>query len=214
MKKFVSFLLCLVFVLSLFSCNTAYPDGVSRDEAITIAKKHWESFEIEKNKCLVMLGDDSNAPENVYVVLIKQRVSDSHYSTIDKIWIDKSTGKTIVPQQTEDTPSDGNGQAFPISAKDAQTIAGEHWGIQNGEMDAGCGTRFACRLLVADCLYDGEKTYYHVIRQVDNYHGEYFSTEDWYNSGKYVSPYGSYKRDELLVDAVSGECKPYTTRNH
>jgi hypothetical protein len=35
-------------------------------------------------------------------MIIRQKIMDSHYSTFDEIWIDKSTGKASIPFQTED----------------------------------------------------------------------------------------------------------------
>jgi hypothetical protein len=69
---------------------------ISRSEAITLAENYWENFNIEENKYIIGIGNNSWAPSSVYVILLKHFVVD-HYSTIDEIWIDKNTGDAIIP---------------------------------------------------------------------------------------------------------------------
>ena len=70
--------------------------GVSVEEAIEIAKNYetYMSGEIcnEENGYRVEHIPDAQAPDHVYVIIIKK------YDTVySKIWIDKNTGKTISP---------------------------------------------------------------------------------------------------------------------
>ena len=83
--------------LEFFALEIAWQNEISPQEAIEIAKKYWESLEIEKNKYIVCQVEGYNAPFSVYVIVIKWLVMDHHYSTIDEIWIDKYTGETIIP---------------------------------------------------------------------------------------------------------------------
>ena len=80
------------------------PESVSAEEAIEIAKKYWEAFNIEENGYRVEHAFNSWASDSVYVIVIKRFVID-HYSTFDEIWIDKTTGATIVPYDPDGTPS-------------------------------------------------------------------------------------------------------------
>ena len=77
-------------------CQDYAPIYISRSEAITLAEKYWEHFDIEKNGYLVQIGTNKHAPSSVYVLLIRRHVID-HYSTFDEIWIDRTTGEAIIP---------------------------------------------------------------------------------------------------------------------
>lgn len=70
---------------------------VTEDQAIEIAMAYWSHFDIEKNGYRVEHGYNEKAPDSVYVVLIRRLVMDSHYSTFDEIWVDKTTGDTMAP---------------------------------------------------------------------------------------------------------------------
>ena len=74
---------------------------ISVEEAIEIAKNYWEDFDIEENGYRVEQAFNSWAPDSVYVIVILQLVA-NHYSTFDEIWIDKSTGETIIPYAPDD----------------------------------------------------------------------------------------------------------------
>ena len=76
--------------------EASWLNKVSRYQAITIAKNYWEHFDIEENGYRVELAVNANAPDSVYVMVIKWFVID-HYSVFDEIWIDKNTGETIIP---------------------------------------------------------------------------------------------------------------------
>ena len=123
MKKLIALLLSLIMILPLFSCSvdhnknapasadnedstqvqvestvleTSAQPMISRDEAIAIAKRYWQKFNIEENGYIVGLAQNKSAPSSVYVIVLKWLVVD-HYSTIDEIWVDKNTGETIIP---------------------------------------------------------------------------------------------------------------------
>ena len=76
--------------------EVSWLNKVSRYEAITIAENYWEDFDIEENGYCVEHAVNANAPDSVYVMVIKRFVID-HYSTFDEIWVDKNTGETIAP---------------------------------------------------------------------------------------------------------------------
>jgi len=76
--------------------EVSWLNKISRADAILLAKKYWEFYEIEKYGYVVTLSQNSWAPSSVYVLAIKWRVS-NHYSTFDEIWIDKFTGEAIIP---------------------------------------------------------------------------------------------------------------------
>lgn len=76
--------------------EVSWMNEISYYEAFSLAEKYWERYEIDKNHYLVEHGWNSNAPSSVYVMVIRRSVID-HYSTFDEIWIDKNTGKAIVP---------------------------------------------------------------------------------------------------------------------
>lgn len=79
-------------------------ENISSEKAIEIAKKYWEAFNIEENGYRVEHAFNSWASDSVYVIVIKRFVID-HYSTFDEIWIDKTTGATIIPYDPDGTPS-------------------------------------------------------------------------------------------------------------
>ena len=76
--------------------EVSWRNEISCSEAMAIAKKYWEKFDIEKNRYLVTPIVSDWAPDTVYVFAMEWIVMD-HYSVIDEIWIDKSTGEPIVP---------------------------------------------------------------------------------------------------------------------
>ena len=73
---------------------------ISQYEAITIAENYWEDFDIKENGYRVELAVNANAPDSVYVMVIKRFVID-HYSTFDEIWIDKTSGEAIIPYEPD-----------------------------------------------------------------------------------------------------------------
>ena len=77
------------------------PEGLlPLTEATRLAKEYWSHFEIEKNGYIVAQAHNPDAPDSVYVFVIKWRVMD-HYSTLDEIWIDRHTGEAIIPYDCE-----------------------------------------------------------------------------------------------------------------
>ena len=73
---------------------------ISVDEALEIAKKYWEDHNIEENGYLVSEAVSNDAPDTVYVFVMKHRVEIDdhvHYSTIDEVWVDKITGEAMPP---------------------------------------------------------------------------------------------------------------------
>lgn len=76
--------------------EVSWLNKISRSEAITIAENYWKTFDIEENGYRVERAVNSWAPDSVYVLVIRKYVID-HYSTFDEIWVDKTTGKTIIP---------------------------------------------------------------------------------------------------------------------
>ena len=83
--------------------EVSWQNKISQSEAIELAEKYWESFDIKENEYLVAIGYNQRAPLSVHVVIIRWYVID-HYSTFDEIWIDKNTGEAIIPYW-----SDGKG---------------------------------------------------------------------------------------------------------
>ena len=83
--------------------EVSWQNKISQSEAIELAEKYWESFDIKENEYLVEIGYNQRAPLSVHVVIIRWYVID-HYSTFDEIWIDKNTGEAIIPYW-----SDGKG---------------------------------------------------------------------------------------------------------
>lgn len=71
---------------------------ISADEALQIAAEHWASFNPTENRYWISRGANDWAPESVYVIVMQCLVED-HWSTIDEIWIDKTTGETITPSE-------------------------------------------------------------------------------------------------------------------
>ena len=123
MKKLIALLLSFIMILPLFSCGvdpnqnppassdnedtaqtqvestsleTSEQPEISTDEAIAIAKRYWQKFNIEENGYIVVPVQNELAPSSVYVIVLKWLVVD-HYSTIDEIWVDKNTGEAIIP---------------------------------------------------------------------------------------------------------------------
>ena len=76
-----------------------YVKPISVEEAINIAKLHWERYEIEKNQYWVVDSHNDWADDSVHVITIRGLVMDHHYSTFDEIWIDKYTGEAIIPSK-------------------------------------------------------------------------------------------------------------------
>ena len=81
--------------------EVSWLNKISRSEAVTLAEKYWEHFDIEKNEYRVEIGTNNRAPSSVYVLIIRRLVID-HYSTFDEIWIDRTTGEVIIPFTPDD----------------------------------------------------------------------------------------------------------------
>ena len=81
--------------------EVSWKNKISRSDAIELAEKYWESLDIVENGYRVTIGYKQSAPASVYVVILQRYVID-HYSTLDEIWIDKSTGEAIIPYDTDD----------------------------------------------------------------------------------------------------------------
>ena len=79
-----------------------YVNPITSDEAITLAKLYWDRYEIEKNQYWVVDSHNDWADDSVHVITIRGLVMDHHYSTFDEIWIDKYTGKAIIPFKSQD----------------------------------------------------------------------------------------------------------------
>jgi len=126
MKRLLSVIMCAFLLAGLFSCekrneNTSDNDGskqpeqstgdgyegdelsqnggkINADAALAIAKEYWRSA--MESSYIVIEAQSERAPETVYVFVLKHFVeteNGGHYSTVDEIWIDRTTGETIVP---------------------------------------------------------------------------------------------------------------------
>ena len=155
---------------------------ISESEAISIAKNYWKKFDPEGNGYIIGIAVSSRAPSSVYVLTMKWLVID-HYSTIDEIWVDKSTGETIIPYlYTEE-----------ITRDKALEIASNYWGIEDGFEDHATGTKYIARIV----LTNETDEYYHVAWQFDVYHRN--------DDGNYVfASTQTYKK--ARIDRNMGTC--------
>ena len=80
----------------------AFTEWVTKEMAVEIAKDYWSNFEIEKNGYIVVPAANNTKYSAIHVIVIKWLVMEHHYSTFDEIWIDATTGKTIIPGSLED----------------------------------------------------------------------------------------------------------------
>lgn len=119
LKRILIALLCACTLATVFaSCNV--PDNyeqstenieeneITSEGALEIAKEYWKNYDIEENGYLVAEAVNKNAPEGVYVFVMKHLVEigeSSHYSTIDEVWVNKLTGEATPPFSTTQ-PSD------------------------------------------------------------------------------------------------------------
>jgi len=82
------------------TASTYDPDGrgVSVEEAIEIAKNDCEyiDFANEGDKYRVEHDADADAPDHIYVIVVKKYVAD-HYSFYTLYWVDKNTGEIVTP---------------------------------------------------------------------------------------------------------------------
>ncbi|MBQ8440844.1 MAG: hypothetical protein IJX19_09295 [Clostridia bacterium] len=87
-----------------------------------------------------------------------------------------------------------------ISSEDAWKIANDYWGDADGRLDGACGTTITSRVVLREDPYDDIR-YYHFVCQAEYDH--HFDVEgEW---GCY--DVGDYR--EVLVNALTGDCKPY-----
>ncbi|MBQ8212508.1 MAG: hypothetical protein IJZ80_00735 [Clostridia bacterium] len=70
---------------------------ISEEQAIEIATKYWERYNIKENGYIVVNAYNRTPYSSLHVVVIRWLVENHHYSTFDEIWIDATTGDTIVP---------------------------------------------------------------------------------------------------------------------
>ncbi|MBQ8408070.1 MAG: hypothetical protein IJY39_04330 [Clostridia bacterium] len=82
------------------STENTEKNEITAEEALEIAKEYWKDHDVEKNGYLIAEAVNKNAPDTVYVFVMKHLVvigDSSHYSTIDEVWVDKSTGEAMPP---------------------------------------------------------------------------------------------------------------------
>ena len=70
-------------------------NNISENQAVLLAQEYWASHD-DYTGDIIVPGANYCAPSYVYVVFKKQYVID-HWTVIDEIWIDKDTGRPIVP---------------------------------------------------------------------------------------------------------------------
>ncbi|MBQ7828760.1 MAG: hypothetical protein IJ345_00615 [Clostridia bacterium] len=73
---------------------------LTSDEALEIAKEYWRDHDIEKNGYIIAEAVSKDAPDSVYVFVLKRLVEiegSTHYSTIDEVWVDRFTGEAVPP---------------------------------------------------------------------------------------------------------------------
>lgn len=82
------------------STENTEKDEITAEEALEIAKEYWKDHDVEENGYLIAEAVNKNAPDTVYVFVMKHLVvieESSHYSTIDEVWVDKLTGEAMPP---------------------------------------------------------------------------------------------------------------------
>ena len=90
--------------------------------------------------------------------------------------------------------------AYPISSEMAYELAFKHWGFKSDMEDGAAGSIYVSRIVIAE-KPSSDHPWYHVYWQIEGYSNH---VPDHYYSlpPKSVSTY-----KELLVDAVTGECR-------
>lgn len=89
-----------------------------------------------------------------------------------------------------------------ITAEQALKLADAHWGYVDGDRDAACGTRYTCRVMLWSNLYD-DPLCYHVVSL---WEARKPISDEWEGLS---DVYDVELSRHLLVDARTGECKPY-----
>lgn len=87
-----------------------------------------------------------------------------------------------------------------ISSEEAWKIANAYWGNPDGFQDGACGTTSTARVVLREDPYDDIR-YYHFVCQAEYDHHHEVEGE-W-------GIYSVHDHREVLVDALTGECKPY-----
>ena len=100
----------IFFLLSAIACakpktppsessdvNILTSESISLLHAKQIAQEYWAQWS-EADGYVIQEGRNERAPSHVHVFIVQQWVS-NHYTTLDEIWIDQTTGKTIVPHE-------------------------------------------------------------------------------------------------------------------
>lgn len=90
--------------------------------------------------------------------------------------------------------------AYPISSEMAYELASNYWGVKSGITDGAAGTAYVSRIVIAE-KPSSDHPWYRVCWQVEGYRSHV--------SGYYYSlpPKSVYTHKELIVDAVTGECR-------
>ena len=92
--------------------------------------------------------------------------------------------------------------SYPISSESALEIASEYWGVSDWDYDCAMGTTIAARIVLSSKPND-EYRYYHIIWKNEHYWHAYPCWE-----GQTPGTTRIYK--EVIVDAYTGKCRPYT----
>ena len=143
---------------------------------------------------------------------IKEIYRIKHISPLDyynnyEIYVD---GKQITSREFSDYHNSGTVVIFspldisceyPISSEKAYELASDHWGFESGMDEGAAGTRIVNKIVISE-KPNNDTLSYHICWQMEGYTNQVI--DGWYSQPPYsVVPY-----KELIVDAITGECRP------
>lgn len=92
---------------------------------------------------------------------------------------------------------------YPISSEKACEIASNYWEIENGSSEGAAGTRILHKILISE-KPNGDTPSYRICWQWEGYNNHV--PDSCYS----LPPKSVLNNKELLVDAITGECREYT----
>ncbi len=91
---------------------------------------------------------------------------------------------------------------YPISSEKAYELASNYWGIESGMSEGVAGTRIVHRIVILE-KPNSDTQSYRICWQMEGYHNHVP------DSPYSLPPYSVTPHEELIVDAITGECREY-----
>jgi len=169
-----------------------WQNKISLHRAIEIASEYWniKNGDIDPDTGFPFALLPKTGTNGYYCIALSWLVENSHYSTIETIEIDCSTGEIVAP-----SPS------YTVSLEEALEIASNHWNVQTLKEDFAAGIICIYRIVVLSAPPESATPCYHIALQQELY------SRDSYEHYDSSIPFHIYTNSKLCINAHTGECQ-------